>query len=155
MGEIDRSSPTCDDGDPGIAWCSLALAIPFIGIGVVFWLLLPGGTAAPAFSTAVFRHNAALKPDYWPTRNVTVRGYLLKVDCTKPDCEPMALVSASIGPVTLKGNDTSTGRGSDDRAPAHESGWHGEALRADACSRRCSPLMTHDISRPGPAAGYR
>ncbi len=119
----------------------LALAIPFIGIGIVLWLLLPGGSAAPAFSTLAFRHNAALKPEYWPTRSVTVRGYLSPVHCDGPGCEPMALTGESAGAKTWDGHMLPL-----DAvlvAPQQESGWH-HALRRLVPSLMKSPMTAAD-----------
>jgi hypothetical protein len=122
----------------------LALAIPFIGIGVVLWLLLPGGAAAPAYSTTVFRHNAVLKPDYWPSRNVTVRGYLEPVRCVIAGCEPMALVSVPIRTMSLSGN--ALPQDAVLVAPQTESGWHG-ALRRLVPSLLKAPMTK--VNRPG------
>jgi hypothetical protein len=122
----------------------LALAIPFIGIGIVLWLLLPGGSAAPAYSTITFRHNAALQPNYWPTKTVTVRGYLSPVRCTEPDCEPMVLTGISAGTATLDGNALPPNAVL--VAPQQESGWHG-ALRRLVPSFLKSPLTA--VGRPG------
>ncbi|MGH2347154.1 MAG: hypothetical protein ACRDG4_18150 [Chloroflexota bacterium] len=122
----------------------LVLAAPFVGIGIVFWLLLPGGVAAPAYSTLAFRHNAVLRPDYWPTKTVTIRGYLSPVRCTTSTCERMVLTGVPEGARVLE----------PDALPADavliaaqpESGWH-RALRRLLPSAMAPPLIS--ASHPG------
>jgi hypothetical protein len=121
-----------------------ALTIPFIGIGIVLWLLLPGGTAAPGYSTVIFRHNAALKPGYWPTKTVTVRGYLSPVRCAGPGCEPMVLTGLSAGTKTLALD--ALPQDAVLVAPQQESGWHG-SLRHLLPSLLKSPLTA--VATPG------
>jgi len=69
----------------------LALFAPFVGIGIVLWLLLPGGAASPSYSTATFRHETTLRPDYWTGHTATVGGYLSPVHCDAGPCAPMVL----------------------------------------------------------------
>ncbi|HEY8284606.1 MAG TPA: hypothetical protein VIJ28_09490 [Chloroflexota bacterium] len=79
----------------------LALFAPFVGIGLVLWLLLPGGAAAPSYSTINFRHETALRPDYWSSHTAAVRGYLYLLRCEAAPCEPMVLTGRPVAPRQL------------------------------------------------------
>lgn len=115
----------------------LALFAPFVGIGVVLWLLLPGGTAATSYATSEFRHEATLRPDYWTNHTATVRGYLARVRCPHGICEPMVLTAQP-----QPGNTVTSGAWPPDAvlvAPQAEAGWH-RTLRHALPSLLASPL---------------
>jgi len=54
----------------------LGLLAPIVALGVVFWLLLPGGAASASFSPGQFSRAAQLDPQTWAHRDVSLRGYL-------------------------------------------------------------------------------
>ena len=54
----------------------LGLLAPIVALGVVFWLLLPGGAASASFSPGQFSRAAQLDPQTWAHREVSLRGYL-------------------------------------------------------------------------------
>ena len=54
----------------------LGLLAPIVALGVVFWLLLPGGAASASFSPGEFSRAAQLEPQTWAHRDVSLRGYL-------------------------------------------------------------------------------
>ena len=54
----------------------LGLLAPIVALGVVFWLLLPGGVASASFSPGQFSRAAQLDPQTWAHREVSLRGYL-------------------------------------------------------------------------------
>jgi hypothetical protein len=122
----------------------LALALPFIGIGIVLWLLLPGGAAAPAYSAIEYRHNAVLRPGYWTTKAVTVRGYLSPVRCVSTPCERMVFTDVAEGIRVF----TSDALPPDAVlvAAQPESSWH-RALRRLLPSALAPPLTS--VDHPG------
>ncbi len=104
----------------------VALFAPFLGIGIVLWLLLPGVVASPSYSTVDFRHETALRPTYWSSHTASVGGYLSPLRCDASPCEPMVLTGADLAGQILN----------QDNLPPDailvgiqpESGWH-TALR--------------------------
>jgi len=105
----------------------LALFAPFVGIGLVLWLLLPGGAAAPSYSTIDFRHETALRPDYWTNHTAAVRGYLYPLRCQAPPCEPMVLTGRPV-----ESRDLTIDALPPDSilvAPQPESAWHADLRR--------------------------
>lgn len=117
----------------------LALFAPFVGIGLVLWLLLPGGAAAPSYSTIDFRHETSLRPEYWTSHTAAIRGYLYPLRCQGPSCEPMVLTGrpAGIGSLTLN----TLPSDSILVAPQPESAWHAD-LRHLLPGWLASPITT-------------
>ena len=117
----------------------LALFAPFVGIGLVLWLLLPGGAAAPSYSPIDFRRETALRPNYWNNHTAAIRGYLYPLRCQAPPCEPMVLTGRQVASRTLTLNTLPSD--SILVAPQPESAWHGD-LRHLLPGWLASPLST-------------
>ncbi|HVC80803.1 MAG TPA: hypothetical protein VNL35_09945 [Chloroflexota bacterium] len=117
----------------------LALFAPFVGIGLVLWLLLPGGAAAPSYSTIDFRHETALRPDYWTNHTAAIHGYLYPLRCQAPPCEPMVLTGRSVASGVLTLNTLPLD--SILVGPQPESAWHAD-LRHLLPGWLASPLTT-------------
>lgn len=82
----------------------LALLVPLIGLGMVFWLLLPGGVAGLAYSPSQFNQVAQVQTQDWRSREISIRGYATRLcvpASTLADCGQWVLLDhRSRSPVT-------------------------------------------------------
>ena len=80
-GTIHTSTPLDRDDDSagGVTihrLVLLGLSIPLVALGVVLWLLLPGGVAGTAYSPREYSQAVQVQPAEWSGRQVAVKGYI-------------------------------------------------------------------------------
>ena len=124
----------------------LALAAPILAVGVVLWFLLPGSVAGLTYAPGQFDREVVLRPLYWTSHDVTLRGYVRAALCPGEPCPPRA-VTLGNNPIA-SGSPTVAADPTQDvfLLPQRESGWH-SLLRNALPQYVSSPVSPRDAGR--------
>ncbi|MDB5076182.1 MAG: hypothetical protein JWO42_2361 [Chloroflexi bacterium] len=100
----------------------LMLFLPILGVGILIWFLLPGSIAGYTYTPSQFNKQVQLRPTYWTSHDVTIRGYVRSYDCSPGGCVKLVMADAP-QPVTNKGTAVDT-LNEVVLLPQHEASWY-------------------------------